>query len=76
MAATIFELQWISYVLHDLNVSPPLPVKLYCDNQVALHISHNAVFHEKTKYLEIVCHVVRDKLKEGFIQPMYISTKE
>lgn len=69
------ELQWISYILHDLNVPVFLPISLWCDNQAAIYIASNPVFHERTKHLDIDCHLVRDKFKQGFIHPHHISTK-
>ncbi|KAL0361235.1 UNVERIFIED_CONTAM: Retrovirus-related Pol polyprotein from transposon RE2 [Sesamum radiatum] len=72
MAATVCELRWISYLLKDFAVPIALPVHLYCDNKAALHIMANPVFHERTKHIELDCHVVRDAYKSGFVAPSHI----
>jgi len=75
MATTCCELTWLLALLKDLHVSPQMPVHLYCDNQAALHIVRNPVFHERTKHIEVDCHYVRDKFKHGHIQPCYVTSK-
>jgi len=45
-ASTSCEIQWISYLLVDLEITITSVVNLYCDNQLARHITHNNNFHE------------------------------
>ncbi|KAL2232732.1 UNVERIFIED_CONTAM: Retrovirus-related Pol polyprotein from transposon RE2 [Sesamum indicum] len=74
LAATVCELRWISYLLADFGISVTLPISLFCDNKAALHILANPVFHERTKHIEIDCHLVRDAYKDGFIAPVLIRS--
>ena len=75
LASTVYELLWISYILRDFDITVPLPIPIWCDNQAALHIVANPVFHERTKHLDIDCHLVRDQFKLGFIHPQYIPSR-
>ena len=50
---------WILWLLKDLSVSTSSVTPLYCDNQSAINIVHNNVFHEWTKHIEIDCHFIR-----------------
>ncbi|KAL0374374.1 UNVERIFIED_CONTAM: Retrovirus-related Pol polyprotein from transposon RE2 [Sesamum radiatum] len=75
MAAAVCELQWISFLLRDFCVPVATPIPFWCDNQAVLHITANPVFHERTKHLDIDCHVVRDQYKAGFISPSFVSSK-
>ncbi|KAL0356273.1 UNVERIFIED_CONTAM: Retrovirus-related Pol polyprotein from transposon RE2 [Sesamum radiatum] len=74
MAATVCELKWLSYVLADLGVSVSLHISLFHDNQAALHIMANPVFHEQAKHIELNCHVVRDAYKSGFVAPSHVRS--
>ncbi|GJY61079.1 ribonuclease H-like domain-containing protein, partial [Tanacetum coccineum] len=47
MASATCEIIWLSNLLGDMGVKGLLPVVLYCDNNSALQIAANPVFHEK-----------------------------
>ncbi|CAO2840997.1 unnamed protein product [Amaranthus hypochondriacus] len=63
MDVTTCELKWLKSLLNSLGVSHSLPMKLFCDNQSTIHTAKNPVLHERTKHIEVDCHLVRDELK-------------
>uniref|UniRef100_A0A2N9HRI1 Reverse transcriptase Ty1/copia-type domain-containing protein n=1 Tax=Fagus sylvatica TaxID=28930 RepID=A0A2N9HRI1_FAGSY len=63
MAHTTCELTWLRTVLQEFGLLTQGPTPLYCDNQAAIHIASNPVFHERTKHIEVDCHFVRSKVE-------------
>lgn len=75
MGSTTGEIQWVTYLLRDLDIEYTQPICIKCDNNAALHITANPIFHERTKHLEIDCHLVREEFQKGLILPQYILSK-
>jgi len=67
MVQAASEITWPVRLLEELDVFNLSPAQLNCDNQSALHIAKNHVFHERTKHIEINCHFTRDKVIEGLL---------
>ena len=76
MASASSKTTWLVRLLIELGVTNLQPVTLYCDNQRAIHIGKNPVFHECTKHIEIDCHFTREKVLEGLIQLTYTPSAE
>ncbi|KAF5450507.1 hypothetical protein F2P56_030849, partial [Juglans regia] len=64
LASTTCELQWLIYLLADLKVPHPQAILLYTDSKPASDIASNPVQHERTKHIQLDCHLVREKLQE------------
>uniref|UniRef100_A0A7N2KXZ2 Retrovirus-related Pol polyprotein from transposon TNT 1-94 n=1 Tax=Quercus lobata TaxID=97700 RepID=A0A7N2KXZ2_QUELO len=76
LADTTSELLWLRWLLKDLGVSTSSATPLYCDNQSAIYIAHNDVFHERTKHIEIDCHFIRYHLVHGALKLFSVSSKD
>ena len=51
-----------------------LLLAFFCDNQSAIKLAKNPVFHARTKHIEIHHHFVRERVLRGEIDLHYIST--
>ena len=56
-------------------VYPEYLIRLYGDNKVTIHIAENNVFHERTKQIEVDCHIVRKKLEEKIVVAKHVSSE-
>ncbi|KAL0641754.1 hypothetical protein Bca4012_103589 [Brassica carinata] len=70
------ELVWIKGILKHLEIAQDTPMTMHCDNQAAIHIASNSVFHERTKHIEVDCHKVRQMIVLGVILPCYTRSED
>lgn len=84
MASTVAEVVWLVGLFKEFHVTIKFHVPLYLDSSSALQIAANLVFHERTKHIDIDCHLFWEKIQDGLIfathrssvdQPTDILTK-
>ena len=73
IAQTSTELTWIHTLLTELQVSFTTPV-IFCDNQSAVSIAHNPVFHSRTKHMKIDVFFVREKIWAKQLTSVHVPT--
>lgn len=78
MAASdgIKEAIWLRQLLKDIGYEQKGPTSVMIDNQSAIVLTKNAEFHQRTKYIDVRFHFIRDHVKNGIIDPVYVSTNE
>ncbi|KAL8130930.1 hypothetical protein AgCh_007017 [Apium graveolens] len=76
MSSTSSEIIWLQRLLKDFGIHLKFLTPLYCDNESAVKIASNPVFHERTKYIEVDCHFVREKYEQGLISLPHVSSKD
>lgn len=47
---------------------------MYCDNQAAIYIAMDFVFHERVEYIEVDCDCIRDMVQRGVIFAVHVSS--
>ena len=52
------------------------PTLLWCDNQSAIHISHNLVEHQRTKHIKLHMHFIRNPIHDQVIEVLFFPTED
>lgn len=68
MEHTVCELMWIQKLLQELGISFEKHIAIYCNNQVAIHIANNPIFHQRTKHIEMDYHFMSKKAITPYIK--------
>ncbi|KAL5567911.1 hypothetical protein UlMin_024486 [Ulmus minor] len=56
------ESTWLIQLMNNLHQPVDYAVPLYCDNQSAIRLAENPVFHARTKHVEVHYHFIREKV--------------
>uniref|UniRef100_A0A2N9FPE1 Integrase catalytic domain-containing protein n=1 Tax=Fagus sylvatica TaxID=28930 RepID=A0A2N9FPE1_FAGSY len=67
-------LLFLGALLEDMGLTHSSPTVIHCDNRSAIQIVHNDIFHERTKHIEIDCHLVCHHLSTGILHLLPVSS--
>ncbi|MCO5578122.1 hypothetical protein L7F22_031960 [Adiantum nelumboides] len=70
------ECVWLRRLMAYLGVGQDNAITIYTDNQSALAVARNPVFHACTKHIEVHYHYVRERLLAGEISLAYVPTQD
>ena len=76
MAHTTCEMVWLTNLLMELNFRQSGPMPMHCENQYAIYMAQNPVFHEKIKHIEINYHFVRDAWTKKMVMFQFTSSSK
>ena len=63
---------WLLSLLKDLGFSCSKPINMHYDNRATLHSTHNPIFHEQTKHIEVDCHFICEMIMACIMKPSYV----
>ena len=76
MALATCELIWLKHLLQELRFGNDGQLTLVYENQAALHIASNPVFHEMTKHIEVGCHFVQKKIASRCMTTSFVNLRD
>lgn len=76
MAYTPSGLMWLQHFLQEDGFPTPIYSPIICDNQAILYNISNPVFYERSKYIEIGCHFIWDKILSENISTSFVKSED
>jgi len=76
IADCVKDIIWARQLLSDLGRAPTRPTLVSSDNQAAIKLVHNPIYHRRTKHIDVRHHFVRDEQEKKNISVEFVSTSE
>ena len=77
MAYAIQEISFLQQLTGDMFVfQSPEPVTLYVDNQGAIQLGKNPVYHQRSKHIDTRYHYIRSKISDGSVILEYVPSRD
>lgn len=67
---------WLRKILDRLNHAQEWKTVFFCNNNTTIKLYKNPVLHERSKYINIRFHFLRDLVRDEVIELVYCSTQD
>jgi hypothetical protein len=67
---------WLRALLLAIGFLKPGPTKLLCDNNAAINLSEDPLFHVRVKHVDIKYHFLRERVQSNELEVRYINTDD
>lgn len=74
MAKWLCELLWLKKLLTEISFPPISTMNLFCDNKATIAIDQNPSQHDRTKYVEVDRHFIKQKLEAKVVQFSFVKS--
>ncbi|KAH9779279.1 hypothetical protein KPL71_007667 [Citrus sinensis] len=75
LAEAVKEAKWLRGIISELGlIQDTIPI--CCDNSSAIQLNRNSKYHERTKYVDVRLHFIREKIERGVVNVVEISTED
>ena len=77
MAATevVKEAIWLKGLVGDLGLQQDDSI-VFCDNQSAVHLTKNSMYHERSKHIAVKYNFIRETISEGIVAVKKVATAD
>ena len=62
------EYLWLRKLIQEMVTTPNQPIQINCDNESAIKLVGNSVFHARSKHIETHYHCVREKVLSQYVE--------
>jgi hypothetical protein len=76
LAESAKEVIWLKGHMEFFGIPILSPITIFEDNQSAIAMAKNPVFHQRTKHIDTRYHFIRDLISNNLIQIKYCPTEE
>jgi hypothetical protein len=70
------EATFLQNIYGEVGIPTPLPTPLLVDNQSAIALAENPIFHARTKHIDVRHHWIREKIESGQLELEYVPTAD